>query len=334
MTELDILYVRAGGSGWGPIDELAELATRLLGGNLTTLDDRGEVSFLRKASASVPRRRRTDRALLVLAASPGHLAYAARRRHWLPGYRTTMAWVIDSFWSDRISRFARRHGQFDHIAITDPALVAEWADRTGAAVHLLRWGTDTLAVGEVSSHRPVDLVRIGRQPSAWDDDQRTISSARDLGLVVEGRPPLRTDARQNQKHVRNALGRAKFALAFTNLVSPAPYTHPTREYLTGRWTDALGAGATVAGVAPAAAATTLWPAATVILDPTDLEVGLGQLRRHVDAWTSEIPAAHHRTAREHLDWRLRLKSIAELLDLEAPVLETELEVLASTGRSS
>lgn len=333
MTELDILYVRAGGSGWGPIDALAELSARLLGGNLTTVDDRGEVSVLRKAAASIPRRRHGDRTLLVLAASPGHLAYAARWRHWIPGYRATMAWVIDSFWSDRISRFGRRHGQFDHIGITDPELVDEWADATGSHVHLLPWGTDTLAVGEIPAHRPVDLVRIGRQPAAWDDDRRTIAAARELDLVVEGRPPMDADPRQNQRNVREALRRAKFALAFSNLVSPAPYTHPAREYLTGRWTDALAAGTTVAGIAPAAAATTLWPAATVPVDPLDLRAGLAQLREHVDAWTPAVAAAHHRTARRRLDWRWRLRTIAELLDLDAPVLETEIALLGTTGRT-
>ena len=34
-----------------------------------------------------------------------------------------------------------------------------------------------------------------------------------------------------------SLGQAKFALAFSNAVSGADYTHPTREYVTARWTD-------------------------------------------------------------------------------------------------
>ena len=43
------------------------------------------------------------------------------------------------------------------------------------------------------------------------------------------------------------LAQAKFTLSFSNLVSPDVQTHPKREYITGRWTDALSAGATVVG---------------------------------------------------------------------------------------
>ncbi|GAA1731728.1 glycosyltransferase family 1 protein [Brachybacterium phenoliresistens] len=335
MARLDVLYIRAGGTGWGPVDELAHLTARLLDGTLTTIDDRGEVSMLRKAAASVPSPRRGDRVLLVLAASPAHLAYAARREQWFPGYRTTVAWVIDSFWSDRISRFARRRGHFDHIAITDPDLLEEWSSATGADVHLLPWGADTLAAGAIPPDRPVDLVRIGRQPPAWDDDDRTIAMAREYGLVVEGRPSFHADVRENQSAVRHALKRAKFALAFSNLVSPAPYTHPTREYITGRWTDSLAAGTTVAGVAPSAAATTLWPRATVTLDPSDLRTGLEQLRRQVDDWTPAIAAEQNRAARLRLDWRWRLKVITSLLDVdESPALRAELEQLGSSEENA
>lgn len=325
---LDILYIRAGGNGWGPIDQLADLTARLLEGNLVTLQDQGEVSIARKLLGQLPRHRSGRRTLLVLASNPAHLAYAARLRHWLPGYRTTAAWVIDSFWSDRISRMARDRGHFDHIFITDRELQDEWASTTGTQIHWAPWGTDTLAIDELPTERPVDLLRIGRQPAAWDDDERTHSAAAELELTFEGRPPLHSDPQVNQAAVRSALGRAKFVLAFSNLASPADYTHPTREYITGRWTDALGAGTAVAGISPASAEYTLWPGATFEIDPSDLSKGLAQIREAVDAWTPRSVTGHRAKARKHLDWRHRLVDIAAALSLEnLDQLEAELRQL-------
>lgn len=322
---LDILYIRAGGNGWGPIDQLADLTARLLEGNLVTLQDQGEVSIARKLFGQLPRRRSGDRALLVLASSPAHLAYAARLRHWLPGYRTTAAWVIDSFWSDRISRMARDRGHFDHIFITDRELQDEWACTTGTQIHWAPWGTDTLAIDELPTERPVDLLRIGRQPAAWDDDRRTAEAAAAVGLTFEGRPAMDPDPAVNQQNVRSTLLRSKFVLAFSNLVSPADYTHPTRDYVTGRWTDALGAGAIVAGVAPRAADRTLGPASTIEIDPSDLSRGIAQIREAVERWSPSIPEQTHAHARSTLDWRWRIHEIALALDL-APSTQFQSEL--------
>lgn len=325
----DLLYLRARGQGWGPIDELAGLASRLLRARLITMDDRGEVATIRKLAGQLPRRRSGSRALLVLASNPARLASMSRRAQWLPGYATTAAWVIDSFWTDRISRMARHRGHLDHLFITDPGLQDEWTEATGAEVRWAPWGTDTLAVPSVPRARPVDVVRIGRQPTAWDDDDRTRAAAESLGLSFAGRPPFHPDPTRNQASVRSSLHQAKFVLAFSNLVSPAVYTHPTRDYLTGRWTDALGAGATVAGRAPLAAGRTLWPGATVEIDPTDLHLGMEQLRTAVDAWNDSTPSLQHERARAHLDWRWRLKDIADTMQLtDLEDLDRELSQLA------
>lgn len=312
---LDVLYIRAGGNGWGPVDQLADLTARLLEGNLVTLQDKGEVSIARKVLGQLPRHRSGREALLVLASNPAHLAYAARLRHWLPGYRTTAAWVIDSFWSDRISRLAQGRGHFDHIFITDRELQDEWASATKTKIHWAPWGTDTLVIDELPTERPVDLLRIGRQPTAWDNDRRTAEAAAAAGLTFEGRPAMDPDPAVNQLNVRSALLRAKFVLAFSNLVSPADYTHPTRDYVTGRWTDALGAGAIVAGVAPRAADRTLGPASTIEIDPSDLSRGIAQIREAVERWSPSIPEQTHAHARSTLDWRWRIHEIALALDL-------------------
>ena len=92
---------------------------------------------------------------------------------------------------------------------------------------------------------------------------------------------MHADPVANQASLMERLSRAKFTLSFSNAVSPASYTHPTREYLTGRWTDALASGAVVAGIAPACAATAelLWPAATLELATVDRADGDSANRR-------------------------------------------------------
>ena len=132
----------------------------------------------------------------------------------------------------------------------------------------------------------------------------------------------------NQQNVRSALLRTKFVLAFSNLVSPADYTHPTRDYVTGRWTDALGAGAIVAGVAPNAANQTLGPGRTIEIDPEDLSHGIKQIHEAIDHWSPLVPEQTHVHARTTLDWRWRIAEIARTLDITAPhLLQNQLDRL-------
>ena len=229
------------------------------------------------------------------------LALAARRDLWWPGHESTAAWIVDSFWTDRIAGIARHRPHFDRLFVTDPDLVDEWSALTGRPVDALPWGSDTLAVAADDGPRPVDLLRLGRQPEAWDDDARTAREAQDHGLVFRGRPPSSPDPLQNQEAVRAALAQARLVLAFSNLVSPAPYTHPTRDYLTGRWTDALAAGCRVAGVAPRSAATLLWPEATLEVSPDSRADAWPVLAEAAAAWTPERAAEQRRRARRELD---------------------------------
>lgn len=325
---IDVLYVRPGGSGWGPVDVLARLAARLLEGRLVEVEDRGAASWAQRASVLLPRGRRArGRRLLVLAGNPAALALAARRDLWWPGHESTAAWIVDSFWTDRIAGIARHRPHFDRLFVTDPDLVDEWSALTGRPVDALPWGSDTLAVAADDGSRPVDLLRLGRQPEAWDDDARTAREAQDRGLVFQGRPPSSPDPLQNQEAVRTALAQARLVLAFSNLVSPAPYTHPTRDYLTGRWTDALAAGCRVAGVAPRSAATLLWPEATLEVSP-DSRADAWPVLAEAAAWTPERAAEQRRRARRELDWRLRLQRLCTAMGWPLPpTLDAELAAL-------
>ncbi|MGC5049179.1 glycosyltransferase [Micrococcus porci] len=317
--KLDILYVRPGGSGWGPVAELVHLAAQTFHARVIDVDDRGEVSALRKAAASLPRvARLRGRHLLVIAPNPAVVAYLAHPRLWFPGYESTAVWIIDSFWTDRTPRILRQGPHVDHVFITDPGLVQEWRCITGKPVDVLPWGADTEKFPLVDGERPVDLLRLGRQPAAWDDDPTTAADAAAHDLVFAGRPPLAHDPLANHANVRQALLQAKTVLAFSNLVSPASYTHPTRDYLTGRWMDALAAGCLVVGAAPSTAESVLWPGATREISPSSRDDAWPLLREIASAWTPEDALERQHRARQRLDWRRRLHRMASVMGWETP----------------
>ena len=146
----------------------------------------------------------------------------------------------------------------------------------------------------------------------------TLRDAAAHGLHFAGRPPFSDDPARNQMLVREAMGRARVVLAFSNLVSPAPYTHPTRDYLTGRWTDALAAGCLVAGTAPASAASLLWPGATVEISPTSRDDAWPVLAQLASEWTPQAAADRQSEARRRLDWRYRLRDLCMAMDWAVP----------------
>lgn len=329
-TPLTIIYAHPAGQGWATVTLLARLAARLLDADLIEVPRKRPYSRLRAATAALPRRRGRGHAL-VIAANPGDLLALATPRHWLAGYAHVSGYVIDSFWDDRIPRLARGRGHFDQLFITDAELVDDWQQTTGTPTHWLPFGTDALSVRDVTGPRPVDLQRIGRQPAPWEDDARVATLCAERGLSFGGRPPFADDPVANQANLAAALRRAKFTLSFSNRVSPAPYTHPTREYLTGRWLDALANGASVAGIAPRCRATDelLWPEALVTLPDTTPEAGLPVIVDAIHRWRPEDPARNQLRSLERLDWRWRLRTIAEVTNRPAPALDADIRVLES-----
>jgi len=163
---------------------------------------------------------------------------------------------------------------------------------------------------------------MGRQAPAWDDDAVLARCAADHGLVMGARPPFGATAAASYRNVLDSYRRAKVVLAFTNLVSPAEYTHPTREYVTSRWLDALAGGALVAGRRPREEGSDelLWEGATVDLPVDDLEAGMVQLALRLADWSPRETLALQVEALRRLDWRLRLRVLATELGLECPAL--------------
>jgi hypothetical protein len=193
----------------------------------------------------------------------------------------------------------------------------------------LGWGSDVLDLGSAAADRSIDVLRVGRQPDEWDDDARTQAACLSRGLSFQGRPPQSATREQAQSDLmRNHLGRAKFCIAHSNVAAPAPYTHPSKEYLTPRWIDALASGASVAGIPPWADIELVdWPGALLAFDRIDLEANLNQLASAVDRWTPAVAIHNHLQALRRLDWRWRFSTLAERLGLNPGALNEDLHRL-------
>lgn len=319
-----VVYTDPGGRGWATVESMARLLARCLDADFVKLATRPRVDRARRALAPLTRRSSSG-TCVVVAPQPAHLGSLVTAHAVVSGYERVVGWVVDSWLDDRIPRMAKHTAHYDHIFITDAELVDRWGDVTGAPTHWLPFGSDVLDQPALPPERPVDLLRVGRQPDEWADDAVTADDARRLGLAFSPGPPLLPDARANQASLMAAMRGAKATLSFTNLVSPAVYTHPTRDYVTGRWTDALASGATVAGVPPRCEAgkRLLWDSGLVLLPGTSRADGLERIVEFVGTWTPEHSAGVRRRALETLDWRVRFRELAATTGIRSSALDDE-----------
>lgn len=314
------------GEGWGPISYMVRLCAELFEAELVILRGQTSVGVLQKLLALAPRRRGSETCLLV-SGNPRHLGSVLKIEGWKHRFGQIAAWVIDGFWTDAIPRIARNTRTFDQFFITTDEDVDDWRELTRCPTSSVPWGSDVLRLGTPRAERSVDILRVGRQPSEWDDDAVTCTAARAKGLSFHGRPEFLSGSIENQRMLMRRYGDSKFLLAFSNAVHSAPYTHPTRAYLTGRWTDGLAAGAVIAGIAPKSptADRLLWPGATLNLSSVRREDGLAILAEAVAFWRPEQAAANYYMALQNLDWRWRFAAIAAALGESPSRLFTELD---------
>ncbi len=313
-------------SGWTTITLLARMAARLLEAELVEPPRPVSRPSLSHRLALRAPRRRGDESCLVIAPDPKDLSALMSSGHLRSGYGQVVGLVIDSFWEDRIPMIAHRRSDFDRIFVTDADSVDPWTQITGTTVNWLPIGADILDGGSASPDRDVDVRRFGRQPSEWDDDKLSFDACASLGLRFKGRPEILAEAHVDQTNYLAELARSKFVLAFNNLEAPASYTHPTRDYLTPRWAESLGAGAVVAGRAPRCATSRefLWPGATLDLGTIERDPALPILREAVNAWNPSMAAYNNWMALQRFDWRWRISAIAEAMDISTPTLDAEM----------
>lgn len=330
MTRIDVAIPPGAATGWAPIFRLGHLAADLFGGQIVhyPTDYPGK---LQKAWGLRPRRSGgEDAGLLALLFGPSDISKLRQSMAFRQGYRFVIGWIIDSFWEDRNVRGIDFNG-IDLLCIIRRDEEDYYRRQVGDRVLALNWGSDVLGLGNGQGDRPVDLLRLGRQPQDWDDDARSAEMADKFGLSFAGRPPQLPDPVENQRGIMQAYGSAKYLVAHSNLTSVEPNTHKTKEYITGRWTDALAAGCSVAGVQPrndSSYRDLLWPGATLEFDRVDLRHNMAAVAEAVAAWTPRQAEQNYRMSLQRLDWRHSLKRIADRMSVSSPRLEAELQEIA------
>lgn len=326
-------------SGWSPIHHMVALASRVLETEVLLADKR-DPSFVAKLSSIFKGRSNQTRgqeSCLLICKGPSDLVRLLTIDDWRGRFKFLSAWIIDSFWLDHIPRSTRLSKSFDHFFVTTLEDVRQWRTITGIPTTWLPWGTDALRLGSDQATRDWDITRVGRQPPEWEDDVTSISAARSLGMSYRGRVPgANLTALQNQELMMRVYGSSKYVMAFSNTANPEPYTHPTKQYLTGRWVDALACGAVVAGIAPrsADAEQLLWQGATLELGSVRRQEGLQAIADALKLWTPKSAIKNHALALKNLDWRWRLKIIAEILGAETSTLRDELKQLSAMIENS
>lgn len=335
---LHVMLLRQKGQGWGPISSLAAMTARLAGTHLQTVEVGPPVPkprLLLHATAAAARaavRRSKDADLFVIAPVPGALNDVLLDRSLHARYRNVMAWVIDSFWTERIPAALKIPGLYSHIFITDPDDLREWQAAARGHVEVLPWGTDALSAHHRLREPDTDVVRVGRQPQAWDDDEVLASAAHGAGLSFNGRPPMGTSEQDALQSVMDAYAQSRVVLASGNASSPANYTHPTKEYVTARWTDAFAHGCLVAGTPPqcGSAADLLLEEGLIRTPADDVDAGMRMIRARLEA-EGDTPRTLRKFALENLDWRYRLRRIFALSGVDSALLDSEISQLAEAA---
>jgi hypothetical protein len=303
------------GQGWDPINHMVRLAAELLEAELVEMPPTMPSSLDRLLAALSGRRRvRGGERCLLVCASPTDLNRVLDIERWRSRFEMLSAWVIDSFGVELIPRTIRLARPFDHLFVTGAEDVDPWCELTRTPTSCLAWGSDVLRLGSANGRRDLDLLRVGRQPLAWDDDEATARAAAAAGIRFHPRPAGRgLTPLQNQRLLMQKYARTKYVLAFSNIANPTRFTHPRRQYLTGRWVDALASGAVVAGVCPREPSIDrlLWPSATLELADVDRERGLREIVAALPTWHAGIAAANHAWSLRRLDWRWRFEALAQ-----------------------
>jgi hypothetical protein len=317
--------------GWTPIQYMLSMAAPMLEAELVTIDYRMPSLFSRALFVLRRRERNSGQELcLMVCAGPGDLLKILQVADWRKRFKFLAVWIVDSFWTSHLSAVVRYSNPFDQIFVTTIEDVGLYKEMTGVPTSWLPWGCDVLGSGPMTAEREWDVTRIGRQPPEWADDAETAKAAVHLGIRFRGRPPVQDLTNvENQRFLMGIYGNSKYILAFSNSVNPEIYTHPTRQYLTGRWMDSLGCGATVAGIRPRSETVDelLWPEATLELPSVLRSEGLEVLAGAIGTWSPRIAARNYQMALQKLDWRWRFHALANHFRINPGVLANELERL-------
>jgi hypothetical protein len=334
-SSIQVVYSDHSAEGYHCVFHMARLAAELLNGKLVVVPPVSPTTIEKLRGILLPRKSSGVTCLLICPL-PADLSSILLVPDWRRTFSRTIAWVFDSFWTEWIPPWVRASRLFDHVFVTEQEDLNTWRKIVHAPVDWLPWGSDVLNLGSLNPLRQFDLLRFGRQPKEWDDDRANARLCQSSGLSFQGRPPSFSDPFDNERELMGMLSKAKFSLAFSNRVSPGTQTHPNREYITGRWTDSLAAGATVAGIPPRSETvqSLLWPEALLDIGTVDQAEGLRIIRSMAHDWTPERARLNYLKSLETLDWRLRFKTLTEVAGVRSLRLDAELARLTEVIHSA
>ena len=328
-----IFYNSDGGIGWEPIKHMIGIGLRVF--NAQFID-------LSKSKPSFASRLRTtlihppiggEGGDIFIARRPHDLQYYVSHPSFLDKRKFRAIWIIDSCFTEEWMKPTRRLlSHFDLVGYTRFRDSDFYSHLCGNRAVYLGWGTDALRISAISSKRNIDILRVGRQPKQWDDDDQTAQACGALSLTFQGRPPMVDDYRKSYNDlIANWYSQSKVVIAHSNIASPVSYGHASKEYITARWTDSLACGASIAGVQPLQDIDLVnWDGALIHFDQIDLEENLLQISEFLQNWTAKNAETNKLEALRRLDWRWRFDLIARRLECGTQILDHELSSLQST----
>jgi len=238
-------------------------------------------------------------------------------------YNKIGIWVIDSFWTNNVP-FLASPKYFDHLFITSGNDVSFYQSKTNISTSFLGWGSDVLRLGGDNRDREIDVLRVGRQPRRFDSDQVNEYKFKLLGLTYQGRP----DSTISYIDLVNKYFlQAKYVLAHSNLADESKYTHPNKEYITARWTDALACGCTIIGQQPKsdyAYQKYFWPESVIDIDSSDNCTDGSHFTDVLKNWSPKTAKKNYMMALKYFDWRWRFKELSDYFCINCQKLDNEL----------
>lgn len=238
-------------------------------------------------------------------------------------YNKVAFWIIDSSFTNHIP-FLASSKYFDHLFITSGNDISIYQEKTNIKTSFLGYGSDVYRLGAPNRDRKVDVLRVGRQPNRFDNDEVNENQLKSFNLTYQGRPDF--DASYIDLLNKYYL-QAKYVLAHSNLADESNHTHTDKEYITTRWTDALACGCTIVGQQPKsdyAYQQYIWPEAVIDIDSSDKCVDGSDLIGNVKKWSPEIAEFNYMMALKRLDWRWRFKELSDFFCINCEKLNDEL----------